>query len=63
MIKALFYKGLGVKESKRVRGYDNNTYPKGGVSFSKDSFVVNQTLVFKIKFCAKNPPLSQAAKG
>ena len=25
MIKALFYKGLGVKESKGVRGYDNST--------------------------------------
>jgi len=24
----------------------NSTYPKGGVSCSKDSFVVNQTLVF-----------------
>jgi len=40
----------------------NNTYPKGGVSCSNDSFVVNQTLVFQIKFCAKNPPLRQAAK-
>jgi hypothetical protein len=30
MIKALFYKGLGVKESKRVRGYDNITYPQAG---------------------------------
>ena len=33
----------------------NSTYPKGGVSCSKDSFVVNQTLVFQIKFCGKNP--------
>ncbi len=24
----------------------NSTYPKGGVSCSKDSFEVNQTLVF-----------------
>jgi hypothetical protein len=31
MIKALFYKGLGAKERKRVRGYDNSTYPKAGV--------------------------------
>jgi hypothetical protein len=35
----------------------NSTYPKGGVSCSKDSFVVNQTLVFQIKFCAKSPAL------
>jgi hypothetical protein len=61
MIKALFYKGLGVKESKRVRGCDNSTYPKGGVSCSKDSFGVNQTLVFQIKFCGKSPALRVAA--
>ena len=41
---------------------DNSTYPKGGVSCSKDSFVVNQTLVFQIKFCGKNPALRVAAK-
>jgi hypothetical protein len=33
----------------------NSTYPKGGVSCSKDSFVVKQTLVFQIKFCGKSP--------
>ena len=46
------------KEQRR----HNSTYPKGGVSCSKDSFVVNRTLVFQIKFCAKNPLLRQAAK-
>jgi len=40
----------------------NSTYPKGGVSCSKDSFVVNQTVVFQIKFCGKNPALRVAAK-
>ena len=40
----------------------NSTYPKGGGSCSKDSFVVNQTLVFQIKFCAKSPALRVAAK-
>jgi hypothetical protein len=40
----------------------NSTYPKGGISFSKDSFVVNQTLVFQIKFCGKTPALRVAAK-
>lgn len=40
----------------------NSTYPKGGVSCSKDSFVVNQTLVFQIKFCGKSPALWVAAK-
>ena len=40
----------------------NSTYPKGGGSCSKDSFVVNQTLVFQIKFCGKSPALRVAAK-
>jgi hypothetical protein len=40
---------------------DNSTYPKGVVSCSKDSFVVNQTLVFQIKFCGKSPALRVAA--
>jgi len=39
----------------------NSTYPKGGVSCSKDSFVVNQKLVFQIKFCGKSPALRVAA--
>jgi len=40
----------------------NSTYPKGGVSCSKDGFVTNQTLVFQIKFCGKSPALRVAAK-
>jgi hypothetical protein len=44
----------------KTTGY-NSTYPKGGVSCSKDSFVVNQTLVFQIKFCGKSPALRVAA--
>jgi hypothetical protein len=40
----------------------NSTYPKGGVSCSKDSFVVKQTFVFQIKFCGKSPALRVAAK-
>jgi hypothetical protein len=39
----------------------NSSYPKGGVSCSKDSFVGNQTLVFQIKFCGKSPALRVAA--
>lgn len=39
----------------------NSSYPKGGGSCSKDSFVVNETLVFQIKFCGKNPPFRVAA--
>ena len=40
----------------------NSTYPKGGVSCFKDSFVVNQTLVFLIEYCGKSPALRVAAK-
>jgi len=40
----------------------NSTYPKGGVSCSKDSFVVNESLVFQIKFCGESPALRVAAK-
>jgi hypothetical protein len=39
----------------------NSTYPKGIVSCSKDSFLVNQTLVFQIKFYDKNPAPRVAA--
>ena len=47
-----------IKEARTA----NSTYPKGVVSCSKDSFVVNQTLVFQIKFCGKSPALRVAAK-
>ena len=33
----------------------NSTYPKSGVSCSKESYAGNQTLVFQIKFCGKSP--------
>jgi len=45
----------------RRRAACNSTYPKGGVSCSKDSFVVNDSLVFQIKFSGKNPALLLAA--
>jgi hypothetical protein len=45
---------------KKEQRRHNSTYPKGGVSGSKDSFVVNQTLVFQIKFSGKNPALRVA---
>jgi hypothetical protein len=40
----------------------NSTHPKGVVSYFKDIFVVNQTLVFQIKFCGKSTALRLAAK-
>ena len=44
------------------RAAHNSTYPKGGVLCFKDSFVVNGSLVFQIKFCGKSPALRVAAK-
>jgi len=52
----------GMTRLKKESRPHNSTYPKGGVSCSKDSFVVNQTLVFQIKFCGKSPALRVAAK-
>jgi len=46
---------------ERLARPHNSTYPKGGVSCSKDSFVVNQTLVFQIKVCGEIPALRVAA--
>jgi hypothetical protein len=40
----------------------NSTYPKGGVSCVKDSFVLADSSVLRIKFSAKNPALRVAAK-
>jgi hypothetical protein len=39
----------------------NSTYPKGGVSCSKDSFAVNQTFVLRMNICGKNRQLLVAA--
>ncbi len=39
----------------------NSTYPKGGVSCSKDSFVVQQTFVLRMNICGKNRQLLLAA--
>ncbi len=40
----------------------NSGLAKVAVQYSADSFVVNQTLVLRIKFCGKNRHLRQAAK-
>jgi len=48
---------FGLRESPA----GNSTYPKGGISSSKDSLVVNGSLVFQIKFCGKSTALRVAA--
>ncbi len=40
----------------------NSTYPKGGVSCSKDTFEVTGTLVLLINICGESPALRVAAK-
>ena len=40
----------------------NSTYPKGGVSCTKDRFVVNETFVLLINICVESPALRVAAK-
>jgi len=39
----------------------NSTYPEGGVSCSKDTFVQAESSVLRMKFCGKNPALRVAA--
>jgi hypothetical protein len=51
---------MNLEIAERITAH-NSTYPKGGVSCSKDSFVVNGSFVFQIKFCGKNPALRVAA--
>jgi hypothetical protein len=58
---AKIYSGQGLTMTEDRRPACNSTYPKGGVSCSKESFVVNQTLVFQIKFGGKSPALRVAA--
>jgi hypothetical protein len=44
------------------RAAHNSTYPKGGVSYFKESFVIKESLIFQNKFCGKSPALRQAPK-
>ncbi|MEZ5039515.1 MAG: hypothetical protein R2828_06475 [Saprospiraceae bacterium] len=51
-----------MERRRKIKTAGNSTYPNGGVSCSNDSFVVNQTSVFQIKFFGKSPALRVAAK-
>jgi hypothetical protein len=46
---------------REVARTHNSTYPKGGVSYSKDTFVQAESSVLRMKFCGKNPALRVAA--
>jgi len=43
------------------RASGNSTYPKGGVSCSKDTFVQAESSVLRMKFSGKSPALRVAA--
>ena len=51
---------MGVESQERQ--HLTAVWRNGGLSASYDSFVGEQTVVLRINFCAKNPPLRQAAK-
>jgi hypothetical protein len=56
---------LTLNESAKERNRNttaNSTYPKGGVSCSKDRFVVTGTFVLLINICGESPALRVAAK-
>ena len=53
-----FGPGLSMKSNLPTA---NSTLAIGEVSSPLDSFVVNQTFVFQIKFCSKSPSLRVAA--
>jgi hypothetical protein len=53
----------GVKCGKRQEAQQvTAVWHNGGCSASYDSFVVGSSAVLRLNFCAKNPPLRQAAK-
>jgi hypothetical protein len=51
-----------MNQANRLKNTPNSTYPKGGVSCSKDSFVVAESSVLRMNFCAEKPAHRQAAK-
>ncbi|MCA6416246.1 MAG: hypothetical protein IM600_18950 [Bacteroidetes bacterium] len=48
----------------QINTVPNSTYPKGGVLYSKDSFMVNHPPAggFQIKFCDRSPAFRVAEK-
>jgi hypothetical protein len=51
-----------IMTAEREARAHNSTYPKGGVSCSKDTFVQAESSVLRMKFSGKNPALRVAAK-
>ena len=51
-----------VNHDRQERQPITAVWRNGGFSASYDSFVVGSSAVLRLNFCAKNPPLRQAAK-
>ena len=52
----------GLQTQTTERQLVTAVWRNGGFSASYDSFVVGSSAVLRLNFCAKNPPLRQAAK-
>ena len=59
----LSHSTTGRQSTRKTEGQQlTAVWRNGGCSASYDSFVVQQTLVLRIKICGENPPLRQATK-
>jgi hypothetical protein len=61
-VDKLFYDIELEKTSGQKAQQVTAVWRNGGCSASYDSFVVGSSAVLRLSFCAKNPPLRQAAK-
>jgi len=55
-------KDKGFSHGQQERQPVTAVWRNGGCSASYASFVVGSSVVLRLNFCAKNPPLRQAAK-
>jgi len=59
----LFQRSTDRQSTRKTEGqHPTAVWRNGGCSASYDSFVVGSSAVLRLNFCAKNPPLRQAAK-
>ena len=52
----------GLQAQRTERQHLTAVWRNGGCSASYDSLVVGSSAILRLNFCAKNPPLRQAAK-
>jgi hypothetical protein len=52
---------MKTNDIEQERQHLTAVWRNGGCSASYDSFVVGSSAVLRLNFCAKNPPLRQAA--